>query len=674
VGTLLLAVGCSFVLATAVLVACCLHLRSAIGFLLATYLVATAEVVVVSLALSPAGLLTRTPLLLAFGSALAIALVVWTLRGRPSPHAGSLVPAVRFALRDRAVLVLATLAIVTHLYLVVIAVAVPQSSPDTQLYHLPRAALWKQQHAVRYAENTPDLRVDASPPDAEIQIAVSMILSDSDRYATFVQFFGVLAACLGIAGIARKLGLGITEAAFGAVAFSTYTIVVLQTPTALNDLAVAGPLVACAYFAIRPTRVDLILAALALALAVGTKLTAVFAMPVLIAFVLAANRREKWPSLGVAGIAGLAGGSVWSYVNLVVTDKLDGGLSAAFPQIADRSLGPTLDRIGMLSRDFLEMSGAEGGGWLRSPTPGLVVGLLVAGAAGILLLVRRRRAAGAAALVAVTAIVLYPMLATWIDVAQRASRQVLVTAGLSDNPPAARVPLQLYESGIHSAYGIAFLALLIWVGAIVIRDVTQRRLPLAAAVAVASPLLFILVVALSLDYDPIRIRFIAFSVALATAVLGICVRIRPLAWTAVGLTAATLAVVVVYFVPRPAGLSLLPGNRTPEQSARWFVQAGGGGGDESAFRFLEEKIPVDATIALDLVPNTYIYPAWDAGLRRTVRFVPKTGVVPEDAGWLVVGPYKEVDTAKLAEAGWKLALTSGAGRAASPRQWRIYGR
>ena len=271
-------------------------------------------------------------------------------------------------------LVLATLAVITHLYLLVVAVAIPQSSPDTQLYHLPRAALWKQQHAVAYVLDVPDERVDASPPVAEIQIAASMILSDGDRYSTFVQLSGVLAACLGIAGIARRLGLGVTEAAFGAVAFSTYTIVVLQTPTALNDLAVAGPLVACAYFAIRPARVDLVLAALALALAVGTKLTTVLVLPVLIAFVLAANRRGTWPALGVAGIAGLVGGSVWYYVNFVVTGKPDGGLSDAFPQIADRSLGPTLDRIGWLSRDFLEMSGAEGGGWLRSPTPGLIVG------------------------------------------------------------------------------------------------------------------------------------------------------------------------------------------------------------------------------------------------------------------------------------------------------------
>ena len=74
-GTLLLALGGLLVVSTAVLVASCLRLRSAIGFLLAVYLFATAEVVLVSLALSPARLLTRTALLLVFGAGLAAALV-----------------------------------------------------------------------------------------------------------------------------------------------------------------------------------------------------------------------------------------------------------------------------------------------------------------------------------------------------------------------------------------------------------------------------------------------------------------------------------------------------------------------------------------------------------------------------------------------------------------------
>ena len=65
---------------------------------------------------------------------------------------------------------------------------------------------------------------------------------------------------------------------------------------------VAASLVACAYFATGRLARDLALAAVALALAVGTKLTTVFVLPVLVLFVLArvplalAGARRRWHS------------------------------------------------------------------------------------------------------------------------------------------------------------------------------------------------------------------------------------------------------------------------------------------------------------------------------------------------------------------------------------------
>ena len=155
-----------------------------------------------------------------------------------------------------------------------------------------------------------------------------------------------------------------------------------------------------------------------------------------------------------------------------------------------------------------------------------------------------------------------------------------------------------------------------------------RRLSFAALAALASVPVTLLVTALVLAYDPQRMRYIAFAVALAAAVFGIALRVRALAWTAVAATAVSLAVSEAYFIPRPAGLALLPGNRDRE-TARWFVQAEGGAGDAEAFRFLEEQIPAEATVALAVVRNTYLYPAWDAGLRRTVVFVPEGGAAPK---------------------------------------------
>jgi hypothetical protein len=660
-------IGAALVASAAILGACCLRLRSAVGFLLAVYLLATAEVVAVVLALSPARLLTRGALLVALAVVFAGVLAVWVRIGRPTPALHGFGEPVRNALGDRVVAVLAVLAILTHVYLLAGGLTVPQSSPDTLLYHLPRAALWKQEEAVGYIADSPDERVDATPPNAEIQIAASMILSGGDRYSTLVQFVAVLAICAAVVGIARRLGLGLREAVFGALVFSTTTFVALQTPTALNDLALAAPLVVCAYFGLGRSRVELGLAALALALALGTKLTTVVALPVLALFLLIAVPRSRWLGLGVAAVAGVLGGSVWYLVNFAHTRKFDGGLAEAFPQVPDRALGASLDRIGILFRDFFELSGAEGEGWLWWPVPGALAGVALAIVAAVLFARGRRRAATGFALSGLTLVLVYPMLAIWVDVARRAARQVLVVVGLSDETPSARVPLQLYESPIHSSYGIAFVLLFVWVGALVVREVRRRQLPVATIVALLSPLLFLVVFSLTIAYDPARMRFAAFPVALACATFGVALRVRALAWTAIALTIGTLAVSVGYFAPRPASFALLPGHDVPERSTRWFVQAGGGNGDPDAFRFLEERVPNDATIALAVARNTYLYPAWDAHLRRTVVFEGEDGLIPDDAGWLVVGPFHEVDDAELEQDGWQREL-------ATPRHWRIYRR
>ena len=103
----------------------------------------------------------------------------------------------------------------------------PQSLPDTMLYHLPRAALWKQQEAVAYVANTLDARINVFPPVAEIEVMSSMILSDGDRFVACVQFLALVGACIATFGIARRLGLSASAAAFGALRFATFTVIAL---------------------------------------------------------------------------------------------------------------------------------------------------------------------------------------------------------------------------------------------------------------------------------------------------------------------------------------------------------------------------------------------------------------------------------------------------------------
>ncbi|MEI4908430.1 hypothetical protein Q8G40_30575, partial [Klebsiella pneumoniae] len=78
---------------------------------------------------------------------LAAAAALWLRSGKPTPDAAGVAAAIREALTERTVAVLLVVALITYGYVLVVALTVPQSLPDTMLYHLPRAALWKQQHA-----------------------------------------------------------------------------------------------------------------------------------------------------------------------------------------------------------------------------------------------------------------------------------------------------------------------------------------------------------------------------------------------------------------------------------------------------------------------------------------------------------------------------------------------
>ena len=659
-GTLILGCASALVVATAALASSCLRLRSTIGFLLAVHVLATAEIVALSLGLSTVRAITRPVVLAVVVVAFALVLAVWLLSEHPRPRLAPLGHALRDALDDMAVAALAALAVAVHLYLLVVSLALPQSLPDTLLYHLPRAALWKQQHAVAYVLDAPDNRINAFPPVAEIEAMASMVLSEGDRYVGLVQLFALAAACIAIVGIARHLGLSRSAALFGALAFATFTVVALQTPTALNDLVVASLLIVCAYFALGSSRAELALCAAALALSVGTKGTVVFAVPVLVAFVLASQPRSRWWSLAAAGAVGLAAGSFWFVLNLAETGDPGGGTGF------DQGLDPVLERVRLSFVDLFELSDAEGTGFLSSPLWGLGA-LAVASIVGAVLALRGRlRAGGVALLAGVMAFFAAPLVVTWARVADRVLARAGSEVGLT-NGPTTRLPPGFLESPMHSSYGLAFVVLLVGAGVLVVDDVRRRRLPGGALIALVGVPTALLLTALALAYDPQRMRYIVFSVALAATVLGTALRVRALAWTAVALTAITLTVSVAYFVPRPAGLALLSENRSPERSARWFVQAESGNGDPAAFRFLADQIPPEATIALDVAPNTYLYPAWDAGLRRTVVFVSDGGPVPDDAEWLVVGPSRPADENRLATSGWALQLSS-------PGGWRIFSR
>jgi hypothetical protein len=634
-GLLVLATGLGALATTGGLLACCLRLRSPVEFALGAYVLAWTWLVAAALALSPLRLLTRASLLLALAAGLAIAVAVWLACGRPPvPRAGPALERAKHALRQPAVAILAVAVGVATLYVGALAFSIAASDWDSLAYHLPRAAFWKQEHGLGFVENTLDARTDVFPPNAEIGQLATMLLAGNDRYIALPQLLAYVALVLGVVAISGRAGLGSSEAIFGALAFATLPIVVVQASSTRNDLVVASFLVVAAVFGLRPGRASLVLFAASIALAVGTKYTGVFFLPVLALVLVVAAKPRRWPALAAAGMVGLAAGSVWYWFTLARTGSVDGGVAEDIQQRPDIGFATTTTTALRLALGFVDMSGAP---WPRSLLFLVPAALLaIAG----LLLVRRSRREGIALLAA--AAITCAVLATpeMEDAGTRAFYKTGLVLGLTV-PEVADLDwgLNILANPVRSWFG-PLAPLLLVAGSVAALFAWRRgsvpKLALALAVA---PWALVVTHALTIVWDMWRGRFMVFGVALAAATWGLLLRSTALsmATASIGTTAMFLALAADG--TKPLGVF---GEGTIWGTARWEQQGWLDATPFTVWRFVEEQVPEDAHIAVSEPRNRLVYPYFGERLSRTVSLVRSGGRPEPNAEWVVVGPEAEV--------------------------------
>jgi hypothetical protein len=641
-----LSAGLASLAVAAGLVACCLRIRPLVEFVLATYVLAWAWLVVVTFSLSPLGLVTRPWLLAGVGAAVVGAAVLWSARGRPGP------PPLRPALRALAaassrpaVLVLAVAVAIGLVYTVVLALLTPVNEGDALAYHLARVGFWKQEHGVGYVADAVDARLNAHPPFAEIGQLATIVLSGGDRYVALPQLLAYGALVLAVAGLARRIGLATQEAVFGALAYATLPVVVVQASGALNDLVVASFLASAVLFVLRPGRAPLFLFALGLALAVGTKLTPVVALPA-IALVVALGRRSKdWLRVAGAGLVGIVVGSAWLAVNLAETGELDGGLPEE--ERAERSVPAIAMNVLRLGLDLVDMSGAP---WSHSA---LFLGAaLVLGLCGIRE-VRRAPETAAALLVGAVMTASVPLAPKLVDVGQRAVLKGWRVLGQPETAPFERGwNLNTWADPAASWYGPLGFLLLVG-GTVAITALTLKgKLPRVALALVAAPWITLLALAATVVWDPSRGRFLVFGMALAAATWGVLLR-SPLATgaiAAIGVTALALSMANYLGKPSglgalwepedlpPASLDAIWGESRPEAQARLRE----GEAERVVFAFVDDEVPTDAHIAIAPRPNDLLSPYFGARFSRRLSLVREDEEVPAEAEWLVVTPTTSV--------------------------------
>jgi hypothetical protein len=636
-------------IASAMLIVASFRLRSAVAFVLGAYVVAWSELVALITVLSAPHLVTRTAVTAGVGVLLLGSVAVWVVTRRPSPPSPRpALQALAQALRDPVLAILALVVTLSFLYLVALAFWTPPNSWDAMWYHLARAAFWKQQQAVGYIEPR-NVVLNAHPPVAEIGDLYTMVVAADDRFATGVTLTAYVAAALAVFGIARRLLLDTRAALFGALVFATLPVIVLQASGGLVDLVVASFLAACVYFFLGERSAELALAASALALALGTKLTAVMSIPILVLVALLASSRWRTRTLVLSGAAAATLGSAWSVLNFIKTGAIDGHLDQWFHQRAAHAIAPMAAVASRVLIDFAEAPGAAG--WWAL---GYV---FAASAAAAFALWERPHARWPAALAGFVALMPLALLVSE-PIAKRGYQWVFFHLGRPDLGQFDQSRGVTGASEFASYFGPLGLLLLASVVVVPIA-VARRYLPRVAVVFSAAPLLFAVVLAVSVTYEPWWGRFFAFPVALASAAAGLVLRVRPVAWAVLAIAATTVVLTVRANDEKPPSVWGKP---------RWWVETrvGPGSGERDVIRFADESIPSHARVGLAISWRDWSYPFFGEQLKRTVRFVPSPSSAEGDLDWLVVAPAMSAPSSRWirvlrTDDGWRVFRSSMSG-------------
>ena len=313
--------GAVLLFAFGVLVPVALRVRGGLALTVAALVMAAADVVLLTICLSLLDALTAGWMLLGQALSVAIAAVAGALAARrepapPSPALPGRARAMAAAREHPAVTVAVAMAALVLLVTAFLAVAVAPNNWDSMTYHLARIGYWLQFDSALHFDNGTSRQL-AQPPNGEFLQAWTILMSGTDRLAALVQWSALVglaaATCLG----ARFLGFGRPAALFAGALFVLLPQPTLQASTTQNDLIVCFFLVAALVFAVRGLRDrhtgELAVGAVALGVAVGAKGTALLVLPSVAIVLVAAVVAYRPPprilaraaALGVSAVAAL---------------------------------------------------------------------------------------------------------------------------------------------------------------------------------------------------------------------------------------------------------------------------------------------------------------------------------------------------------------------------------
>jgi len=576
-----LVLAAAVVAVTAALGASALRLDTAVPFLLAAYLFASAEVILLTELLSLLGIVRAAGYAVGEALLLVAAGAAWQLRGRPRP------PLRRLAVGAgiRAHPLVAALALVVGcavVYEAVVVFASPPNNWDSLSYHLSRAAGWYQRDRVEYFPSHTE-RENAFQPNSEMEILYTFVFAGRDTAAAATQLLAEVALLLGVYGCARRVGFTRPASLFGALLSATLTEIALQSVTTQNDLLAASFLVAAACLALGETRTDLALAGLGVGLALGTKATVGAGLVVLALLVI--TRRPRWTRLATLAAASAAAFVLVGFygygLNLIETGKpLGDPVAQGNTQPGQITVGGTVSTAARVTFRLFDFSGFYPPAWVKTPVTS-------------------------------------------------AGRHVFSALGIPANPDEAtqsyfsfRINNRVNED--VSYFGpLGFLLVLpLSIGFLVAGAL--RRAPPARVVLAASVPLFVLGLALAFRYNLWLGRFMIAPVALTMALAAFAYRSRAIAAALVVVGVLTLYYAQTKNEEKPPGIHGIPGIwGMPRAQAQTLVQPD----LLQVYQGVERAVPADAKLGVVLRFDDWDFPLYGPKLERRLVNVPQQGML-----------------------------------------------
>lgn len=565
----------------------CFGQGSAVRAILAAALVVYALLVAIGLALSVGHHFTGPKTLALLIAAAAASSALAHRYGGPSADWSSAVSRTRLTIAtDPLLTTLAVLVGLSLAYAFALVFTAPAEG-DAIVYHLARAAYWLQRDGIGSIPGNTEARIDGSPPGANLIQAFTMMAAGSLRLTGSLQFVSLLVACVGIVGVARRAGIDLKAACFGALLFPTLSVVFMHAPTALNDIVVAALALIALYFLLGDTPAELILGGVAVTCLGLTKVTASVAILGILFTVLVL--RGLRPTVARALIA--AAGTVPTLVWLRLAPETPG--RSAVGGVETSIVGGShtiIDIFGSFSRlsvQALELPGAHGRDALVYPLAGVVTLAVILG-----LRARGRSIPlGVAVSVAATALLAPIAAAAW-----RSHRKFFHLLGDERNELLEITRAIGRADTGFTWYGPVALVLVVASAIILARRPGQHRLALVAA----SPVLWVMLLCARGVYYPQSGRYLMGGFAISAATWGVAAQWRPLAMWAVPTAAATMLITVVHFEERPLGLRLFEGHAPQSVWTRSYNEGIGFPAESpsEAIDFADRRIPPRARLAI----------------------------------------------------------------------------